>query len=301
MKFFYLGHGVMSYECLKDLLERGYKPAFVVIHKDLEYERLCEMFYDPMNALCSENSIPLYPVEKIFSVHNEIASCDVGVCLGFMEILKKETLDLPKHGIINVHGGKLPQYRGRAPISRAIMNGEKFFTLTLHKMDEGVDSGDVCLETAMPITDKDNLNTVYEKCSAETAPLVERYFNAFKRGMLDCKKQDLANSKPFRKITDEERKIDWNKGAREIFNLIRALIPPFPGAFFEYNGKRYHALASEIMIDNGIGKPGEILFIDENSTTVKCGDGSIYITSIADDSLNPITIIDNFHKGDILV
>lgn len=300
MKFFYLGHGVMSCECLRDLLEREYKPEFVVIHKDREFDRLREMFYEPMISLCKENSLPLYAVDKVSTVHNEISGCDLGVCLGFMEILKKETLDLPKYGIVNVHGGKLPKYRGRAPISRAIMNGEKFFTLTLHKMDEGVDSGDVCLETAMLITDKDDLNTIYKRCSAETATLVERYFNAFERGMLDCKEQDLTNSKAYRKITDEERTIDWNKSAREIFNLIRALIPPFPGAFFEHNEKRFHALSSEIMVDNGVGKPGEILFIDENSITVKCGEGSLYITSIADDSLNPIAIIDNFHKGDVL-
>lgn len=297
MKFFYLGHGVMSYTCLKTLLEGGRRPEFVAIHKDLEYERLRTLFYEPMVALCNENSIPLYRVDKLSALNDEIAGCEAGICLGYMEIIKKETLDMPKHGIMNVHGGKLPKYRGRAPISRAIMNGEKFLTLTLHKMDEGVDSGDVCLETILPITDKDDLNTLYAKCSAETAPLVERYFNTFDRGMLDCKKQDLTDSKPFRKITDEERKVDWNKSAREIFNLIRALVPPFPGAFFECNGNRFHALRSEILIDNGVGAPGEVLFIDENSVTVKCGDGSLYITSIADDCLNPVSIIDNFKKG----
>ena len=301
MKFFFLAHGIISYNCLRDLIAKGYKPHCVVTHTDLDYDRLKDSFYEPITKLCVSNSIPVFNVNKISEIHPELAKCDVGMCLGFMEIIKKDTLDIPKHGIFNIHGGKLPKYRGRAPISRSIMNGEKFFTLTLHKMDEGVDSGDVCLETVIPITDKDDINTLSKRCAEETAPLIERFFETFKRETLDCRKQDLSqNPKAYRKISDEERKIDWNRSARDIFNLIRALIPPFPGAFFESGAKKFIALNSEILLDNEVGKPGEINFITEDSVIVKCGNGSINITSLADESLNPVSIINNFHKGDIL-
>lgn len=302
MKFFYIAHGIVSFVCLKNLLEKGCVPEFVITHKDYEYEKLKDAFYAPVKNLCEKHSVPLYGVDKISEMNSEIANCDIGICLGFMEIVKKETLDLPTHGIVNIHGGKLPKYRGRAPITRSIMNGEKFFTLTLHKMDEGVDSGDVCLEMAIPITDKDDLNSLYIKCAAESAPLVERFFQAVERETLTCVKQDLSlNPKPYRKITDEERHIDWNKTSREIFNLVRALVPPFPGAFFIYSGKQYLALKANILLDNNVGKPGEILFAEENALIVKCAEGSLEIVSIADENLNPVTIIDTFKKGELLV
>lgn len=302
MKFFYLAHGIVSFVCLKDLLTKDCTPEFVVTHKDYEYEKLKDAFYIPIKTLCEKYSVPLYPVEKLSELNHEISGCDVGICLGFMEIIKKETLDLPQHGIMNIHGGKLPKYRGRAPISRSIMNGEKFFTLTMHKMDEGVDSGDVCLETAIPITDKDDLNTLYTKCATESAPLVERFFQAVQRGTITCRKQDLSeNPKPFRKITDEERHINWNNTSRTLFNLVRALVPPFPGAFFIYKEKQYLALKANILLDNNVGSPGEILFVEDNALIVKCAEGSLEIVSIADENLNPVTIIDTFVKGEILV
>ena len=185
MKFFFLAHGVVSYECLKHLLQNGHKPEFVVTHKNLDYDRLKDTFYEPVIALSKQYSVPAYSIGKLVEVISKLSKCDIGVCVGFMEIIKKEILDAPKNGIVNVHGGKLPKYRGRAPISRSIMYGEKFFHLTLHKMDEGVDSGPVCLESAIPITDKDDINTLSAKCAAEAGPLVERFFETYKRNTLD--------------------------------------------------------------------------------------------------------------------
>ena len=94
MKFFFLAHGIISYNCLRDLIAKGYKPHCVVTHTDLDYDRLKGSFYEPITKLCVSNSIPVFHVSKISEIHTELAKCDVGMCLGFMEIIKKEDFDL---------------------------------------------------------------------------------------------------------------------------------------------------------------------------------------------------------------
>ena len=168
MKFFYLAHGVMSNVCLRNLIEKKYVPDFVVVHKNYEREKLLESFYKPIENLCKNSSIKLLKTSSISELQKDIEGNDLGICVGFMEIIKKDIFEIPNYGILNLHCGKLPKYRGRAPISRTIMNGEKHLIISVHKIDEGVDSGDILNETKILIEDIDDVNSLYEKCSEKS-------------------------------------------------------------------------------------------------------------------------------------
>ena len=267
MKFFYLAHGIMSLVCLRDLLEKKYFPGFVVIHEDYEKE-----------------------------------GYEFGLCLGFMEIIKKEVFELPKYGILNLHCGKLPEYRGRAPISRAIMNGDEFITLSIHRMDEGVDSGDILQETEIKIEDNDDVNIMYEKCSEESASSVIESIKKIEAGNPIFIKQNIEpNSKANRKILYEERMINWKDDVRKIHNLVRALTPPYPCAFSILNKVDYLFVESEIDSferDNDCSS-GEILSMNDKSMQINCSNGILKIIIITDESLSVINIKNTFKVGDL--
>lgn len=299
MNYFYLAHSVMSLECLKDLVSKEYSPDLVIIHKNRDREILSESFYFPMIEFCRSKNIELIESENIIDLKERVKIFDIGICVGFMDILKKDFFEIPENGILNLHCGKLPEYRGRAPISRSIMNGEKYLTVTIHKIDEGVDSGDVCKEFKIEITKDDDVNTIYKKCSESASDMLIYCLNELKENKLKFLKQssDLSVNKV---INDEERKINWEDDEVKIFNKIRALTSPYPCAYSLYNGKRYLFLKAEVSDEKNTDNklPGTITEIFKNSLSVASGNGLLRIFQIADEKLDEINFKEQFNNGD---
>lgn len=310
IKYFFLAHGLMGLKCITHLCSRKILPDYVFIHKDREFEKLDELFYEPMEELASMFNLKLIRVNKISEHKNLISGCNLGICAGFMEIIKKEIFEIPELGILNLHCGKLPEYKGRAPISRAIINGDEHIIMTLHRIDEGVDSGDILSEIAVTIGEEDDVNTMYDKCCEYSGRFVfdnlnllqnfRLYENTINYNNLFVK-QFPPDIKPHKKITDEERKIDWSKNASDIHNLVRALTPPYPAAFFTY-GDEYISVIKSKITDNDIihSNCGKILNISGEGIDISCGKGIILAEKISDENGKLIDIGSKFKKGDKL-
>jgi len=286
-KYFYLAHGVMALEGLKGLIEKNIPPGFVIIHKDFEIQKMYDSFYAPAEKLCADYDIPLLKPAMLSDVKNGFKNYEFGICAGFMEIIGKDVFDIPKHGILNLHCGKLPYYRGRAPISRTIMDGNNFLTMTLHKIDEGVDSGDLLLEEEIEIEINDDVNMIYSKCCVNAADVIIKGIEKLLTGGKSIFiKQDLSlKEKPNKKITDIERKIDWEKGVTDIHNLVRALTIPYPCAYAEYGNRKYNFIKSEIFDRDRCNarQPGELYFADDEYVLINCTDGLLKLTDIRDE------------------
>ena len=301
MKFFYLAHGIMSLVCLRNLLEGKYFPGFVVIHEDYEEEKLKETFFEPIVELCNKKDISLIRTKSISVLNEKMKGYDFGLCIGFMEIIKREIFELPKYGILNLHCGKLPKYRGRAPISRTIMNGDEFVTLSIHRIDEGVDSGDILYETNIKIEDSDDVNSLYKKCSEKSTESVVECIRKIEDGNPVFIKQNISvNSKANRKISNEERMINWKDDMKMIHNLIRALKPPYPGAFSTLNKANYLFIESEIdsFERNNNCDNGKILSLNDKSMLLNCCNGKLKIKKITNESLSEIDMKNTFKVGD---
>ena len=295
--FFYLAHGKMSFDCLKGLVENGYHPAFVCIHKNLEFEKLKDDFFIPVEFFCKAYNINIFRVDKVDEIKDKISNHSAGVCVGFMEIIKKEIFDLPKYGIINLHCGKLPLYRGRAPISRSLMNGENYLTMSLHKIDDGVDSGDIAGEHEIEIDLNDDVNTLYNKCSEKSADFITEVLHNIDN--VHFVKQDLSlHPKPNKKISDDERKINWNLEIEKIFNLIRALIIPYPCAYSTYNDRKYKFIKSEIFSNETCKARtnGEIYFMDEDYILINCKNGLLRVFELRDEDNNIVEFEKTFEQ-----
>lgn len=293
----------MSLRCLSDLISMNLKPVFVVTHKSYEYEKERNGFYKKLGEVCSQADIELIRTDSISELKDKIKGTHAGVCAGFMEIIKEEIFSIPEYGILNIHCGKLPQYRGRAPITRAIMDGNDTLYLTIHKVDSGVDSGDILFEKEIIIDDEDDVNSLYYKCSFNCAYVLKEAIEKL-LGKQEGKfaKQDLSiKPKANLKIQDEERCLDWNRNLKDIYNKIRALTYPYPSASTYLNGIKYYILRSKpFYTPEKPGSNGEITEVNSDFILVKCKDGYIMNYDVRDENFEKVNCLEVFKKGDIL-
>jgi methionyl-tRNA formyltransferase len=303
MKFFYLAHSRMSLICLEELVRKKYVPQFVAVHKDYEKDLLGDIFFSPMKYFCSVKNIKLFRVMSINDIPDKMANTDLGICVGFMEIIKPNIFSLPKHGIINLHCGKLPDYRGRAPISRTIMDNKKNLILTVHMIDKGVDSGDICNEIKIPVSINDDAVSLYDKCCKRSAEAIVKTIRQIKKGeLIPLKQKADPELKAHKKLSREERLIKWNEDVKKIYNKIRALTPPYPGAIVYFKGEEFiiSKAIKQRESRSEFSGAGKILYVDEDGVLVQCKNGIIKFTDIRNynlmkaDHQNIFKINDNF-------
>jgi len=176
--------------------------------------------------------------------------------MSFNQIFKSAIINLPRLKTINCHAGKLPFYRGRNVLNWALINDEKEFGITVHYVDEGIDTGDIILQKVYPVTDNDNyfslLEIAYEKC----ADVLYEAINLIKNGNLQSIPQKAIHPVGFyctqRKIGDEV--LNWNQSSRDIFNFVRAICKPGPMARSYLNGQEMKINKVELIPDASVYK-----------------------------------------------
>lgn len=191
-----------------------------------------------------ENHMPIELSENInskeFVDRIKLYKPDLFVSMSFNQIFKYEMINLPKYKTINCHAGKLPFYRGRNILNWALINDEKEFGITVHYLDEGIDTGDIILQETYPITDLDDYNTLLNRAYDGCADVLYRAIKMIQNNEVNVVRQSDIDSVGMycgmRKAGDEI--IDWNQTSREVFNFIRALCVPGPQAISWINGKK---------------------------------------------------------------
>jgi methionyl-tRNA formyltransferase len=207
--------------------------------------------------------------------------CDLFVSMSFNQIFKSSIINMPRYKSINCHAGKLPFYRGRNILNWVLINDEKEFGITVHYIDEGIDTGDIILQRTYPITDEDSYRTILERAYVECASILYDAICLFKTGMPVGKKQDEIHPLGFycsqRKEGDEI--LLWNQTSREIFNFVRAICPPGPGAQTMLNGKKMFIYKVRYL-ENAPryrGVPGAVLKKTNHGFLVKTADTFIEV------------------------
>jgi methionyl-tRNA formyltransferase len=196
------------------------------------------------------------------------------VVVAYGLILPKEILQAPRLGCFNVHASLLPRWRGPAPISRAIMAGDKESGVTIMKMDEGLDTGAMADRERVPIGPDMTAGDLHDELARLGAELMLRTLATLDRGTLQTEPQPAQGVTYAAKIDKNESRIAWTKPWREVHDHIRGL-SPFPGAWFETGGVRVKALRSTQ--GEGSGKPGTVL---DDRLTIACADGAVRLTQV---------------------
>jgi methionyl-tRNA formyltransferase len=192
----------------------------------------------------------------------------------YRHMLNAEWLALPKRGALNMHGSLLPKYRGRAPVHWAIIHGETATGASLHYMLERPDAGALVDQQSVPILENDTALAVSMKVAEAAQQVLARSLPKLRAGSAAARALDLSKGSYFGRRRPEDGRIDWSAGARAINDLVRAVAPPFPGAYTEVNGLRLEVL--ETRLDEQPARHSQrapCLYAADGSWFVDCVDG----------------------------
>jgi methionyl-tRNA formyltransferase len=281
-RILFFGYSEVGYECLSLLLERGDNVIALVTHEDNPHEKI--WFKTPALA-AREKSIPVFTPEKVNTPEwvDRIAGLkpDLILSVYYRNMISSRILALPRLGAFNMHGSLLPKYRGRAPINWAVLHGESRIGMTLHRMVKSADAGAVVDQEGVEIGPRDTAEIAFRKVLPCARRVLARQIDALLAGRATETPQDDAQATYFGGRKPEDGRIDWAKTSREIFNLVRAVTDPYPGAFADVAGARlmvWWAEHDSAATRNRRGKPGEILSI--TPLVVATADGALELTRI---------------------
>jgi len=261
--------------CLAVMLAHGVNIPLVVTHEDnpgenIWFESVARLAraYDIEVATPADPNAPDF-VEKLQGI-----SPDFIFSFYYRFMLKPAVLATAMRGAYNMHGSLLPKYRGRVPVNWAVLRGEDTTGATLHEMVEKPDAGRIVDQFPVPILPDDRAIDVFRKVTTAAELTLDRSLAAVLDGMAQPHEQDLSQGGYFRGRTSDDGRIDWSKGAREIHNLVRAVAPPYPGAFTHLGGQRLRLLRTRVQADRGAPRPPRLRF-DGRHLIAECADGGV--------------------------
>ena len=238
----------------------------------------------------SPTSLKREPEQREFASLN----ADAAVVVAYGLLLPRPVLAAPRLGCFNLHASMLPRWRGAAPIQRAIMAGDAETAVMVMRMEEGLDTGPVCLAEPVAIGPDVTAGELHDELARRGASLMVRALGGLERGLLECTPQPGEGATYAAKIDKAEAQLDFTRAAREVHNLIRGL-SPFPGAWFEATaaGKVERVKVLRAGLADGSGIPGEVL---DDALTVACGSGAVSLLELQRAGKRPMGAAD-FLRG----
>ncbi|QIL71155.1 methionyl-tRNA formyltransferase [Diaphorobacter sp. HDW4B] len=300
MKIVFAGTPEFAAVALKRLLAAGFEVPLVLTQPDRPAGRGMKLQASPVKQCALEHGIPVsqprslrldgkYPDEATAAKEALLASdADCMVVAAYGLILPQWVLDLPRLGCLNIHASLLPRWRGAAPIHRAIEAGDAETGVTIMQMDAGLDTGDMLLVEALPISGKDTTATLHDKLADLGGRMIVEALEIAACGTLTPIKQPEAGVTYAHKIEKAESAIDWNLPAEVTSRRVRAF-DPFPAASTTFNGETIKVWAAELPLETESDSAvqaqlrakaqnspvGQILEIGTNGMDVACGNGTI--------------------------
>ena len=277
-KIVFMGTPSISAHILKSLYQNGYNIEVVYTQPPVPSSRGHKVNKSSVHLISETLNLPIRtPIllnneDEINFLKNKDIS--LGIVVAYGQILKKDFLNIPKYGWINIHYSLLPKFRGAAPIQRAIMQNEKFTGISIMKINESLDAGPICNQYKLKILENENSDDLSIRLSElASEKILENIDNIFAGSVL-FKDQDHSKSTYAKKIKKDEGKINWKDSNEKIIGKINGLYPN-PGSWFMFMGERFKILRAEI--SNLKGKAGQVL---SQNLDVGCGCNSIKIIEI---------------------
>lgn len=270
--------GCLGFEAL---LRHGFEVAAVFTHRDDPHE---EVWWRSLAAVAAERKIPVHTPEnpKAREFPHLAASYRPDVLFSFYYrfMIPVPVLNLAGAGAFNLHGSLLPKYRGRAPVNWVLVNGERETGASLHRMVAQPDAGDLVDQEAVPIAFEDTAFTLYRKLEGAAVTVLDRALPLILAGRAPSRPLDLAAGSYFSGRKPEDGRIDWTWPAARIYDLLRAVTHPYPGAFVEFRGRKLFVWWA--LPEAGLpgAAPGTVLRADREGIVVAAGEGRIRLLTL---------------------
>lgn len=259
--------------CLSVLIAQGLEIPLVVTHRDNPAERI---WFASVEKLARDHDLavetPEDPSTPAFVEKLQALAPDYLFSFYYRHLLSPEVLATARRGGYNMHGSLLPKYRGRVPVNWAVLRGEHETGATLHRMAVKPDAGDIVDRMPVPILPDDLAVDVFRKVTVAAEIVLNRSLPALLEGTAAHVEQDLSQGSYFGARKPEDGRIDWSQAARAIHDLVRAVAPPYPGAFTEIAGRRLDIHRTRVLSEQGAPKAAR-LRLTGNGAFIDCVDG----------------------------
>lgn len=279
----FMGTPEFAIPSLNSLIKNGYRILAVVTQPDRPKGRGRRLTPPPVKVFAEKNSLEVLQPERAsdreFLEILKSKGPDLIIVVAFGQILKKELLDIPLYGVINVHASLLPKYRGAAPIQWAIINGEKETGITIMRMDEGLDTGPILYQKAITIGEYETAGQLHDRLGELSGEFLIEALSNMKSHVIEeiPQDEDIASHAP--KIDKSLSTILWERSTHEVSSLIRGL-DPWPGASTLLNGEPVKLFKPKIVTSKKRNTiPGRVTN-SKSSLMVDAGDGIIEILEI---------------------
>ena len=284
-KIIFMGTPEFAVPSLKALIESKYNVIAVITQPDRPKGRGRKLFASPVKQIALDYGIEVLQPERVstpeFCSEIHRRGPDLVIVTAFGQILKKEFLDIPQWGVINIHASLLPKYRGAAPIHCAILNDEDKTGLTAMKMDTGLDTGPILLQEELSIAPDETAGQLHDRLADLSGRFMIQCMNALEDDRLVETPQDEKSATYASKIDKQMSRVNWDQSAEQISAFIRAL-DPWPGAFTTCKNKKIKLFSSQVKDEDsdGGGIPGRVKGVTEGSLKVEAGRGIVQIREL---------------------
>ena len=283
MRVIFMGTPDFAVGALEEIIKAGHEVVLVVTQPDKPKGRGKAMQYTPVKECALAHGIEVFQPVKVKEPENiEVLrkhQPDIIIVAAFGQIVPKSILDMPKYGCINIHASLLPKYRGAAPIQWAVINGEDVTGVTIMRMNEGIDTGDMIAKKTVRLAEDETGGSLFDKLAQVGAQLCVETMDIIEAGKAEYIPQNNEEATHTSMIRKELGLIDWNKSAVEIERLIRGL-NPWPSAHTNLSGKTFKIWKAKVVSEENTYEPGCICRIDKAGMYVQTGKGILLLTEV---------------------
>ncbi|GAB2185913.1 methionyl-tRNA formyltransferase [Roseibium sp. LAB1] len=284
LRVIFMGTPDFSVPTLMEIVGQGHDVVACYSQPPRPAGRGMDLKKSPVHEAAESFGIPVFTPQSLKGAEEQEAfaalDADVAVVVAYGLLLPKPILDAPQFGCLNLHASMLPRWRGAAPINRAIMAGDAETAVQVMRMEEGLDTGPVCMSETVAIGENMTAGDLHDKLSSLGGDLMVRALAALSRGALGDQAQSEEGVSYAAKLSKQETRIDWSKPARDVHNHIRGL-SPFPGAWCEMplGGKAERVKVLRSTLGEGAGAPGSIQ-TGGDVPVVCCGSGAVRLEQV---------------------
>jgi methionyl-tRNA formyltransferase len=260
--------------CLSVLLAHDVDVQLVVTHRDQPSEVI---WFDSVERLARGHRLPVIvpdTVDDALCAQAAALAPDFVFSFYYRSMLPARLLACARRGALNMHGSLLPRYRGRVPVNWAVLHGERETGASLHYMVDKPDAGDLVDQMAVPILPDDTAGEVFRKVTVAAELVLDRTLPALLAGHAPRRPLDLAAGSYFGGRRPQDGQIDWSQSAAMIHNLVRAVAPPYPGAFTELAGASVRVLRTRLAGHHDLA-PRRRLYLADGRLQACCADGGL--------------------------
>ncbi|GAB3063855.1 methionyl-tRNA formyltransferase [Salinicoccus sesuvii] len=277
----------LGYKMLELMSEKNTHIIYVFVEKEHEHEN--ETFYRQAIKLCEENNINF----RLNASNKEVIEClnaiptniEYIMSFGYRKMISPEVVDRASIAALGSHFSPLPRYRGFAPLNWLLINGEDYTAVNLFFLEQEVDNGDIVASKEIEIAYCDNINSLFDKCLSTFEELMIKTLPSLENNNFTASKQSNEEASYTCARSPEDGKINWASSSYDIYNLVRGLTYPYPGAYTYFENKKLIVVScEEYNPGNYVGRvPGRVIkVIKGRGVVVLCGDKAICIKKVID-------------------